>query len=87
MQAIAKTEPLRNDPAEDESEFLLACLRTATLRAKLIANELDSVGVALRHNFVSHDGAIDWLRDLDLAAMRSRRPTVSCHMGRNGCRA
>jgi hypothetical protein len=36
------------------------------LRAKLIATELDSVGVALRHNLVSHDGAIEWLRDIDL---------------------
>jgi hypothetical protein len=49
-----------------ESEFLLACLRAASLRAKLIATELDSIGVALRHNLVSHDGAIEWLRDIDL---------------------
>ena len=68
MQVIAKTEAVRNDTIQnsDQSEFLLACLRAASLRAKLIATELDSVGVALRHNFVSHDGAIEWLRDLDL---------------------
>jgi hypothetical protein len=66
MQGIAKTEPVRSGPAEDQSEFLLTCLRVASLRVKLIATELDSVGVALRHNFVSHDGAIEWLRDLDL---------------------
>jgi len=59
---------VRNDTIQnsDQSEFLLACLRAASLRAKLIATELDSVGVALRHNFVSHDGAVEWLRDLDL---------------------
>jgi hypothetical protein len=45
---------------------LLTCLRAASLRARLIATELDSVGVALRHNFVSHDGAVEWLRDVDL---------------------
>jgi hypothetical protein len=50
----------------DQAEFLLTCLRAASLRAKLIANELDSVGVAPRHNFVSHDGAVEWLRDVDL---------------------
>jgi hypothetical protein len=68
MQGIAKTEALRNSAVEnsDQSEFLLACLRAASLRAKLIATELDSVGVALRHNFVSHDGAVEWLRDIDL---------------------
>jgi hypothetical protein len=68
MQGIAKTEPVRNGPIENsnQSEFLLTCLRTASLRAKLIATELDSVGVALRHNFVSHDGAVEWLHDIDL---------------------
>ena len=50
----------------DQSEFLLVCLRAASLRARLIATELDSVGVALRHNFVSHDGALKWLHDLNL---------------------
>ena len=50
----------------DQSKFLLTCLRAASLRAKLIATELDSVGVALRHNLVSHDGAVEWLCDLDL---------------------
>ena len=50
----------------DHSEFLLACLRAASLRARLIATELDSIGVALRHNLVSQDGAVEWLRDLDL---------------------
>ena len=68
MQGIAKTEPVRNDPVEnsDQTEFLLACLRAASLRAELIAIELDSVGVALRHNFVSQDSALKWLHELNL---------------------
>ena len=61
--ASAAHSPTENS---DQSEFLLTCLRAASLRAKLIATELDSVGVALRHNFVSHDGAVEWLRDIDL---------------------
>jgi hypothetical protein len=67
IQGIAKTEAAHN-PAENsnQSEFLLACLRAASLRAKLIATELDSVGVALRHNLVSHDGAVEWLHDFNL---------------------
>ena len=58
----------RDNPVQnsDQSEFLLACLRAASLRARLIATELDSVGVALRRNLVSHDGAVEWLRDLNL---------------------
>jgi hypothetical protein len=63
-----EADAARNGPVEnsDQSEFLLACLRAASLRARLIATELDSVGVALRHNFVSHDGTVEWLRDIDL---------------------
>jgi hypothetical protein len=58
----------RDNPVQnsDQSEFLLACLRAASLRTRLIATELDSVGVALRHNLVSHDGAVEWLSDLNL---------------------
>jgi hypothetical protein len=61
-------ESTANSPVgpSDQAEFLLACLRAASLRAKLIATELDSVGVALRHNFVSHDGAVEWLHALNL---------------------
>ena len=67
MQGIAKTEPTYNlVENSDQLEFLLTCLRAASLRAKLIATELDSVGVALRHNFVSHDGAVEWLHALNL---------------------
>ena len=67
MQGITKTEAARNPAGNlDQSEFLLSCLRAASLRARLIATELDSIGVALRHNLVSHDGAVEWLCDLDL---------------------
>jgi len=62
-EADVTRSPVENS---NQSEFLLACLRAASLRAKLIATELDSIGVALRHNFVSHDSAIEWLCDLNL---------------------
>jgi hypothetical protein len=49
-----------------DTEFLLSALRVATLRARLAANELDSIGVALKRGLVSHDDAVAWLNDIDL---------------------
>ena len=49
-----------------DTEFLLSALRVATLRARLAANELDSIGVALKRGLVSYDDAMAWLHDVDL---------------------
>lgn len=43
-----------------DTEFLLSALRVATLRARLAANELDSIGVALKRGLVSYDDAMAW---------------------------
>jgi hypothetical protein len=45
-----------------DSEFLLSSIRTATLRARLVANELDTIGMSLKRNLISVEGAIAWLR-------------------------
>ena len=49
-----------------DSEFLLSLIRTATLRARLMANELDTVGVSLKRNLITVEGAMEWLHDLSL---------------------
>ena len=49
-----------------DSDFLLASLRTATLRARLAANEFDTIGIALRRGLVSPDEAVAWLHDANL---------------------
>jgi hypothetical protein len=46
-----------------DKEFLLAALRTASLRAKLTSNEMDSIGVALKRGVVSTEEAVAWLHD------------------------
>jgi len=54
-------------PAEyPDTEFLLCALRAATLRAKLAAVELDTIGISLRKGLVSCEGALAWLHDLNL---------------------
>jgi hypothetical protein len=38
-------------------------LRAATARAKLIGNQLDTIGIALRQRAVSVDDAMQWAHD------------------------
>ena len=45
----------------DFSNYLLAELRCAALRSRLMTAEIDSIGVALRGNFITADDAIAWL--------------------------
>ena len=46
-----------------DREYLLAVLRAATARAKLISNTLDTIGIALRQRAVSVEDAMQWAKD------------------------
>jgi hypothetical protein len=45
-------------------EFLLAALCCGRLRALLLANEIDAVGVALKGEMVPLNTAFEWLSDI-----------------------
>lgn len=45
-------------------EYIIAALRCATLRSRLLANELDVIGIAVRDGVVSPEAAIMWARDI-----------------------
>jgi hypothetical protein len=47
-------------------DFLLIAIRSATLRAKLDVNELQSIGTALNHDWITTDHAVQWLADIGL---------------------
>jgi hypothetical protein len=68
MEAISITEsackPLPASTAG--TELILSALRSATLRAKLDANEFETIGIALRAGMISPKGAIEWLEDSGL---------------------
>ncbi len=46
-----------------DREYLAQVLRAATARAKLISNQLDSIGVALRQRAITVEEAIQWAID------------------------
>jgi hypothetical protein len=60
----AQSVPARGD---DNSfrDFLLSALRCGSLRARLLANELNTIGVALKGQMMSPEDAIEAINDLD----------------------
>jgi hypothetical protein len=52
-----------------DREYLMQVLRAATARAKLISNQLDTIGVALRQKAVSVEDAMLWAADEGLLDM------------------
>lgn len=42
------------------TNFILHKLRTASLQARLMVNELDSIGAALNGGLISNEVAVEW---------------------------
>ena len=63
-------------PATDAETLLLSLLRVATLSAKLVAVDLESIGIALGQGMVSVEGAVAWLDDLGLFEIVVQRPGI-----------
>jgi len=55
-------------------DFLLAALRTAALRCALDRNEIESIGAALRNNWITPEYAIEWLMDTGLIGQVEVQP-------------
>lgn len=51
---------------DDKKEFMLAALRVASARCKLMDNEITAVGVALRHDMIGPEMAVKWCYDAGL---------------------
>ena len=55
------SEPTTVDPSSGFSDFILHRLHVAGLRAKIIANEFDAIGIALRDGLIDTEGALAML--------------------------
>jgi hypothetical protein len=61
MNAHTKIPPALTLP---DTEFVLASLRTASQRLKLIDHEVIQIGVALKRGLISPRRAIDWCNEV-----------------------
>ena len=50
---------------QDHRELILAELRVLALRCKLVATEVDAIGVALKAGAISPETAVEWVHDLE----------------------
>jgi hypothetical protein len=65
-------------------DYVLSALRSGALSARLIANEADTIGIALRSNLISPRAAILWARDagvLDLVGQEDIEAAAAEIMG------
>jgi hypothetical protein len=53
-----------NDEVRDRQEFVVATLRSASLRVRLIANEIDTAGTALKGGLISPETALEWVNEV-----------------------
>lgn len=44
----------------DRTDFLLSALRVASVRARLLESEINSIGVALKAGFITDEQAVAW---------------------------
>jgi hypothetical protein len=51
---------------DPHKEFMLAALRVASARCKLMDNEITSIGTALKHDLISPDMAVKWAHDMNV---------------------
>lgn len=58
------------DAAEEmHKEFLLAALRGASIRAKMLEADINSIGVALKGNLIDSETAVQWIMEANLLGM------------------
>jgi hypothetical protein len=60
-----------------ERDLLLSALRAATARARLAANEFDTIGISLRQKLISCEQALQWARDEGLIGWVRLGPEVA----------
>jgi hypothetical protein len=52
-------------PPQDFTTYLLAELRCASLRARILQADIDAIGLALKGGLISADQALELLADVD----------------------
>jgi hypothetical protein len=61
----------------DAQTLLLSFIRVATIRAKLVVIDLDSIRIALKQGLISLEGAIAWLDESGLFEVVVEYPDIA----------
>jgi hypothetical protein len=74
MSALSK-QAGQSKPDDGDQKLLLQVLRVETIKAQLIANQLTSIGIALKGRAIDVEGALAWARDEGLIDLLQFVPT------------
>jgi hypothetical protein len=66
MSFVSSTAQYAATSEKNKTGYLLAELRCATLRARLVASDLDAIGLALKGGLITPVQALELLDDCDL---------------------
>jgi hypothetical protein len=77
QQEFDGLQPSVTKSAADAQTLLLSFIRVATIRAKLVTVDLESIDIALKQGLISLDGALAWLDDLGLFEIVVQRPRIA----------
>ena len=69
MTSVSSASPAAQSDCTDtsgERDLLLTALRAASTKSRLITNQLESIGVSLRHRAVNCEQALVWLKEENL---------------------
>jgi hypothetical protein len=61
--------PQPDDEEDQHKTFLLAALRAASARAKLMDADITTIGIALKGDLIGCETAVAWIRDSGLLGM------------------
>jgi len=79
MTSVASPSPQgkSNVDSSGERDLMISALRAATARARLAANEFDTIGISLRQKLITCEQALEWARDEGLINWIRLGPEVS----------
>jgi hypothetical protein len=73
-KVAAPKAPEQKPQTMNYEDYLLAELRCASLRARIIQADIDAVGLAFKHHLISADQAIALLHDVDVLRLVGPAP-------------
>lgn len=69
---------MRENTPSNFREYLLSELRCAAIRTRLMTAEINSIGVALRGNFITTNDAIEWLHECGVLGLVAMSSAITC---------
>ena len=58
------SNPKHSEAVSNRQEFVLAALRSVSLRIRLIDNEIAAAGIALKGGLISPETALEWVEEV-----------------------